>query len=117
MPLTQPTRHESGPTSLNNAMESFRSAHEPTAPAGDALPRLNKLFRLQWEEVQKSYVLLYPEGMVQLNASAGEIMRRCNGQTTVDALVADIEAAFGQTGLRSQIEQLLAQAYSRRWLV
>ena len=98
-------------------MESTQTSLEPPAPAGDARPRLNKMFRLQWEEVQQSYVLLYPEGMVQLNASAGEIMRRCDGQTTVDALVGDLEAAFGQTDLRSQIEQLLAQAYARRWLV
>ena len=91
--------------------------HEPQVLSGDARPRLNKLFRLQWEEVQKGYVLLYPEGMVQLNASAAEIIRRCDGQTTVDALVADLEATFQQQGLRSQIEQLLAQAYARRWLV
>jgi pyrroloquinoline quinone biosynthesis protein D len=98
-------------------MESTPSTQEPPAPASDARPRLNKMFRLQWEEVQKAYVLLYPEGMVQLNASAGEIMRRCDGQTTVEALVLDLESAFGQSGLRSQIEQLLAQAYARRWLV
>lgn len=98
-------------------MDIQQTAPEPAAPAGDAKPRLNKLFRLQWEEVQNAYVLLYPEGMVQLNASAGEIMKRCDGQTTVDALVTDLETAFGQTGLRSQIEQLLAQAYARRWLI
>jgi pyrroloquinoline quinone biosynthesis protein D len=67
--------------------------------------------------VQQGWVLLYPEGMVQLNASAAEIVRRCDGQTTVDALVVDIEAAFAQSGLRSQIVQMLAQAYVRRWLV
>jgi pyrroloquinoline quinone biosynthesis protein D len=33
-------------------------------------PRLNRLFRLQWEEAQQAYVLLYPEGMVKLNLSA-----------------------------------------------
>lgn len=98
-------------------METPQAESEPTAPPGDARPRLNKLFRLQWEEVQNAYVLLYPEGMVQLNASAGEIMKRCDGRTTVDALVADLESAFGQAGLRSQIEQLLAQAYARRWLI
>lgn len=90
---------------------------EPPVLSGEARPKLNRMFRLQWEEVQQAYVLLYPEGMVQLNASAAEIIRRCDGQTTVDALVADLEAAFQQSGLRSQIEQLLTEAYSRRWLV
>ena len=30
-------------------------------------PRVAAMFRLQWEEVQQSWVLLYPEGMVKLN--------------------------------------------------
>ena len=93
------------------------SAAAPTVLAGATRPRLNALFRLQWEEVQQGFVLLYPEGMVQLNASAGEIMRRCDGQTTIDALVADLEATFAQSDLRGQIEQLLTQAYARRWLI
>lgn len=93
------------------------STQDPHALSRQARPKLNRMFRLQWEEVQQGYVLLYPEGMVQLNASAAEIVRRCDGQTTVDALVEDIEAAFAQSNLRSQIVQLLAQAYARRWLV
>lgn len=40
----------------------------------DARPRVAGHFRLQWEEVQKAWVLLYPEGMVKLNGSAGEII-------------------------------------------
>lgn len=88
-----------------------------SAPAGDATPKLNRMFRLQWEEVQQCHVLLYPEGMVQLNASAAEILRRCDGKTTVENLVADLEAAFQQAHLRSQIEQLLTQAYARRWIL
>ena len=93
------------------------STQDPHALSRQARPKLNRMFRLQWEEVQQGYVLLYPEGMVQLNASAAEIVRRCDGQTTVDALVEDIEAAFAQSNLRSQVVQLLAQAYARRWLV
>ncbi|HEY4542095.1 MAG TPA: pyrroloquinoline quinone biosynthesis peptide chaperone PqqD, partial [Noviherbaspirillum sp.] len=26
-------------------------------------PKLSRLFRMQWEEAQSAYVLLYPEGM------------------------------------------------------
>jgi hypothetical protein len=29
-------------------------------------PSVASMFRLQWEEVQQSWVLLYPEGMVKL---------------------------------------------------
>jgi pyrroloquinoline quinone biosynthesis protein D len=98
-------------------MEVLTPIQEPQVLSVEARPKLNKMFRLQWEEVQQGWVLLYPEGMVQLNPSAAEIIRRCDGKTTVNALVADLEAAFSQSGLRSQIVQLLAQAYVRRWLV
>ena len=29
-------------------------------------PALSAMYRLQWEEVQQAWVLLYPEGMVKL---------------------------------------------------
>ncbi|MDE2371087.1 MAG: pyrroloquinoline quinone biosynthesis peptide chaperone PqqD, partial [Burkholderiales bacterium] len=41
-------------------------------------PRVGAGFRLQWEAAQDCHVLLYPEGMVKLNGSAGEIMKRCD---------------------------------------
>ena len=59
-----------------------------------ARPRIGRHFRLQWEEVQQAWVLLYPEGMVKLNGSAGEILRRCDGERRVDEIVADLERAF-----------------------
>ena len=79
-------------------------------------PKLNRLFRLQWEEAQKAYVLLYPEGMVQLNLSAAEILKRCDGQHTVDELVAALEQAFNEVNLRDQIEGMLRAAFEKNWI-
>ena len=53
-------------------------------------PRIGAGFRLQWEPAQDCHVLLYPEGMVKLNGSAGEIMKRCDGERSVEAIVAEI---------------------------
>jgi len=49
-------------------------------PVLNCTPALSAMFRLQWEEVQQSWVLLYPEGMVKLNGSAGEIIKRLDGK-------------------------------------
>ena len=38
-------------------------------------PAIARGFRLQWEPAQNAHVLLYPEGMVKLNGSAGEILK------------------------------------------
>ena len=38
------------------------------------VPKFRVGFRFQWEPAQNAYVLLYPEGMVRLNGSAGAIL-------------------------------------------
>ena len=81
------------------------------------VPRLGGGFRLQWEPAQDSFVLLYPEGMVKLNGSAGEIMKRCDGQRNVAAIVADLEAAFGMQGLEKDVLGFVDMAAQQRWLV
>jgi pyrroloquinoline quinone biosynthesis protein D len=80
------------------------------------LPRVGRGFRLQWEPVQAAHVLLYPEGMVKLNASAGEILLRCDGSTPVEAIVADLEMRFGTTGLEKDVRAFLDLAAEQRWV-
>ncbi len=79
-------------------------------------PRLNRLFRLQWEEAQQAYVLLYPEGMVKLNLSAAEILKRCDGEHTLDELISELEKAFGEKDLRDPVEGMLRAAFEKNWI-
>ncbi len=89
------------------------TASPPTTAA--AGPRLARLFRLQWEAAQDAYVLLYPEGMVKLNQSAAEILKRCDGRP-LEALVADLESSFSQTGLDADVRAFLQVAQERGWV-
>lgn len=82
----------------------------------DARPRVARHFRLQWEEVQGCWVLLYPEGMVKLNQSAAEIMRRCDGVRGVADIVADLERAFDANGLSNDVLAFLDMARKQRWI-
>ena len=81
-----------------------------------ARPAIARGFRLQWEPAQNAHVLLYPEGMVKLNGSAGEILKRCNGERAVSAIVEDLEQAFSATGLTNDVTSFLAFALERKWL-
>ena len=81
-----------------------------------ACPRVAKMFRLQWEDVQQSWVLLYPEGMVKLNGSAGEIMKRLDGTTTVAGLITALEQAFGATDLSADVRDFLRIAKQQGWV-
>lgn len=81
-----------------------------------AMPRVARGFRLQWEAAQDCHVLLYPEGMVKLNRSAGEILTRCTGTASVAEIVVDLETAFGATGLQPEVEAFLVMARQQRWV-
>jgi pyrroloquinoline quinone biosynthesis protein D len=80
-------------------------------------PRLSRMFRFQWEEAQGNYVLLYPEGMVRLNQSAAEILKRCNGERDIITIIDDLEQAFSTTGLEGDVKAFLQAATERGWLV
>lgn len=82
----------------------------------DARPRIGRLFRFQWEPAQQAYVLLYPEGMVKLNQSAGEILQRCDGKRSVAEVVSDLEQSFATAGLRADVEAFLAMAEEKGWV-
>jgi pyrroloquinoline quinone biosynthesis protein D len=79
-------------------------------------PKLSRRFRLQFEEAQKRWVLLYPEGMVQLNDSAAEILKRCDGERSLEAIVDELEAAFNVSDLRPQVISLLEEGQRRGWI-
>ena len=79
-------------------------------------PAIGRGFRLQWEPAQDAHVLLYPEGMIKLNASAGEILKRCNGETTIAEITADLEQAFATTGLGADVMAFVALALEKRWV-
>lgn len=83
---------------------------------GAARPRVGSGFRLQWEEAQQAYVLLYPEGIVKLNPSAGAIMSRCDGKRTTEEIVGDLEKTFETTGLAGDVEAFVALAVEKCWL-
>lgn len=77
---------------------------------------LVKQYRFQWEPAQDSFVLLYPEGMVKLPGSSGEIMKRVDGSKTVSQIVADLETAFPGADLRQDVIDFLEAAYAKGWI-
>nr|WP_188093538.1 pyrroloquinoline quinone biosynthesis peptide chaperone PqqD [Marinobacter salinexigens] len=80
-------------------------------------PKLRRGFRFQWEPAQESYVLLYPEGMVKLNGSAGAILKEVDGERNVDSIVASLEQQFPDAGpLGKDVEEFLQDAEKQHWI-
>ena len=90
-------------------------AADPMLRLEDA-PRIAGKFRLQYEPAQAAWVLLYPEGMVKLSGSAGEIMKRIDGRSTVAGLIHDLEAAFPGAALRQDVLDFIQEAHERGWI-
>ncbi len=85
-------------------------------PTPGSVPRIAHGFRLQWEAAQDCHVLLYPEGMVKLNQSGGEILQRCDGRRSVSDIVAELEQAFTASGLEREVLGFVEVAGQQRWL-
>lgn len=82
----------------------------------DTVFELARRLRFQWEEVQAAYVLLYPEGMVKLGRSAGEILKRVNGTSAVSEIIADLERSFPGVDLRQDVTDFLEHAREKGWI-
>lgn len=82
----------------------------------DYLLNISPLHRLQWEEAQQKNVILYPEGMVELNQSSAEILRLCDGTRHLDAIITDLESKFETSGLKNDISEFLVIALENGWI-
>jgi pyrroloquinoline quinone biosynthesis protein D len=82
----------------------------------DTIFELAQHYRFQWETAQSAYVLLYPEGMVKLGASAGEILKRIDGASPVSTIVADLERAYPGADLRGDVAEFLTHAREKGWI-
>ncbi len=82
-----------------------------------SVPSVAKRFRFQWEEAQACFVLLYPEGMVKLNPAAGEILKRCDGQRTVDVIIGELEEQFSVADLADVVLEFFVEADGKGWIV
>lgn len=78
-------------------------------------PRLTKGARLQVDSSTRKNVLLYPEGIVELNETAHEILSRCDGRTLgeiVSELAEEYEADSNALG--ADVRETLASLQQRK---
>ncbi|MDD1781574.1 pyrroloquinoline quinone biosynthesis peptide chaperone PqqD [Enterovibrio sp. ZSDZ35] len=76
----------------------------------------NPLFRLQFEKAQDCHVLLFPEGMVKLSDSAAEILQQFEEPSSVQAVIARLEAKFPGVDLADDVREFVEVACDKKWL-
>lgn len=85
----------------------------------DSRPVLAPGVRLQLDKATGEPVLLYPEGVLELNGTAHAILNLCNGAMTVGDIVAElgIEYEVNEDVLRADAIECLDGLRQRRLIV
>ena len=79
-------------------------------------PRLPRGVRLRHDSVRGEWHLLAPERVVQANGPAVEILKRCDGATTLGAIVDDLATTFAadRALIDRDVRALLADLVAKR---
>jgi len=76
-------------------------------------------FMFRWEESQQAHVLLYPEGIVKLNETGGQILELCDGQNSVETLIGKLAVMYCASDLaavRSGVMNFLEVSHGKGWI-
>ncbi|WP_434679307.1 pyrroloquinoline quinone biosynthesis peptide chaperone PqqD [Pseudomonas sp. R1-18] len=74
-------------------------------------------YRFQYEPAQKGNVLLYPEGMIKLNDSAGWIGELIDGQRSIAAIIGELERKFPNIPeLGFDVDDFMKVAHDKHWI-
>ena len=85
----------------------------------ESRPMLAARVRLQMDPVDGEPVLLYPEGLLRLNATAHAVVARCDGQATVEGIVAALgeEYEVSAETLRADVLECLGQLRDKQLII
>jgi pyrroloquinoline quinone biosynthesis protein D len=78
-----------------------------------SVPRLAARTRLRHDAVRDAEILLYPEGVLVLNASAAAILKLCDGIRNVEELAALLSAQFDGADVTQDVLTLLDRLAAR----
>jgi pyrroloquinoline quinone biosynthesis protein D len=70
-------------------------------------PRLVTGARLRYDDVREEHLLLIPEGVVKLNATAAEVLELCDGQRSLDEIADTLSARYEGADLRDDVQELV----------
>lgn len=82
------------------------------ALAPDAVPRLWRLARLDYDPARQRPVLLYPEGAVLLNETGRAILELVDGKRTVAQIAQELSARY-QTDVTADVTEYLSRLAGR----
>ncbi len=85
---------------------------------GESRPRLPRGVRLRHDEIRKAWVLLAPERVINTNAIAVEILKRCTGEHNLNEIVDDLAQTFNaeRARIEADVRALLSDLALKRMM-
>lgn len=79
---------------------------------------INPSFMFRWEPSQEAFVIMYPEGIVKLNQTAGEILSYCDGTHSVTDIAAHLAKKFNasESFILAQVNDFLEVSHGKGWI-
>lgn len=71
------------------------------------VPRIASKTRLQWDDIRHHYVLLYPEGLATLSATAADVVRLCDGGHTLAQIVEALKRQYRGESIAQDVAALV----------
>ena len=62
--------------------------------SGDATPRLLRGVRLKYDAIRENWVLLAPERILKPDLIALEILKRCDGKSSLNTIIEELAQQF-----------------------
>ena len=79
-------------------------------------PRLATGARLRYDDVREEHLLLVPEGAVRLNPTAVAVLELCDGERSLDEIVAVLSARYDGADVGDDVRELV-EGMAERGLV
>ncbi len=77
---------------------------------------IDPIYLFRWEESQESHILLYPEGVVKLNQTAGEILSCCTGEKSVREVIEELKTRYTEGDVTSGVLKFLEVSHANGWI-
>jgi pyrroloquinoline quinone biosynthesis protein D len=89
---------------------------EAAAISADSKPHLPRGMHLKHDSTRDEWLLMAPERVLKLNGVAVEILKRCDGNATLDEIVDQLAATFAADRARidTDVRALLAELAAKR---
>jgi pyrroloquinoline quinone biosynthesis protein D len=78
-------------------------------------PRLTRGCRLR--ATDEGYVLLMPESLLRMNGPGSEILKRCDGEHSVEQILAELQSVYSapdSASLGAEVESFLTRLLDKR---